>query len=426
MVLFNIYDDWLKSISSYTAFSRLILILRALHVNNEKAKMMLRPDKSVVTLPHHVWPDLTDEQWIKVEIALKDLILADYSAKNNVNVSALTQSEVRDIILGAEITPPSVQRQEIADVEKRGQEANQQIAVTTKTTNVHGDELIVTTTSPYEQATFGSKTDWRIRAISATNLHLRVNHVYVNSDDLKETGYTYIMPKNVLKKFITIADLRTQIAGYLYGVSPPDNPQVKEIRCIVMPPQWGNHSMVNLPTMLPEHDYLSDLEPLGWIHTQPNESSQLQPQDCTQHAKILEQHEAWDGEKSIILTCSFTPGSCSLTAYKITPAGYEWGRANKDMSSTNPQGYGPGHYEKVQMLLSDRFLGYYMVPDGGSWNYAFTGVKHSAGMKYALKLGNPLEFYHEKHRPTHFLEFASLEAEKPEETANVDREDVFA
>jgi pre-mRNA-processing factor 8 len=397
-----------------------------LHVNNEKAKMMLRPDKSVVTLPHHVWPDLTDEQWIKVEIALKDLILADYSAKNNVNVSALTQSEVRDIILGAEITPPSVQRQEIAEIEKRGQDANQQIAVTTKTTNVHGDELIVTTTSPYEQSTFGSKTDWRIRAISATNLHLRVNHIYVNSDDLKETGYTYIMPKNVLKKFITIADLRTQIAGYMYGVSPPDNPQVKEIRCVVMPPQWGNHSSVNLPSTLPEHDYLSDLEPLGWIHTQPNESSQLQPQDCTQHAKILEQNSSWDGEKSIILTCSFTPGSCSLTAYKITPAGYEWGRANKDMTSTNPQGYGPGHFEKVQMLLSDRFLGYYMVPDGGSWNYSFQGVKHSAGMKYALKLGNPLEFYHERHRPTHFLEFAALEAEKPEETAPMDREDVFS
>ena len=34
------------------------------------------------------------------------------------------------------------------------------------------------------------------------------------------------MPKNVLSKFITIADLRTQIAGYLYGVSPPDNSQV--------------------------------------------------------------------------------------------------------------------------------------------------------------------------------------------------------
>lgn len=49
MVLFNLYDDWLKSISSYTAFSRLILILRALHVNNEKSKIILRPDKNTIT-----------------------------------------------------------------------------------------------------------------------------------------------------------------------------------------------------------------------------------------------------------------------------------------------------------------------------------------------------------------------------------------
>ena len=410
MVLFNIYDDWLKTISSYTAFSRLILILRALHVNNDKAKMLLKPDRTIITQPHHVWPDLSDEQWIKVEIALKDLILGDYAKKNNVNVSALTQSEIRDIILGAEITPPSLQRQQIAEIEKQGADGNQLTAVTTKTTNVHGDELIVTTTSPYEQATFGSKTDWRVRAISASNLHLRVNHIYVNSDDIKETGYTYILPKNVLKKFITIADLRTQIAGYMYGVSPPDNPQVKEIRCIVMPPQWGNHSQVNLPSTLPEHDYLEDLEPLGWLHTQPNETPQLPPQDICAHAKTLESNKAWDGEKCIVLTCSFTPGSCSLTAYKLTPTGYEWGRSNKDTNSANPQGYSPGHYEKVQMLLSDRFLGYYMVPDGGSWNYNFQGVKHSPGMKYALKLANPKEFYHEAHRPTHFLEFSGMEA----------------
>lgn len=67
----------------------------------------------------------------------------------------------------------------------QAKEASQLTAVTTKTTNVHGDELIVTTTSPYEQAAFGSKTDWRVRAISATNLYLRVNHIYVNSEDIK-------------------------------------------------------------------------------------------------------------------------------------------------------------------------------------------------------------------------------------------------
>ncbi|PSS17837.1 Pre-mRNA-processing-splicing factor 8A [Actinidia chinensis var. chinensis] len=421
MVLFNIYDDWLKSISSYTAFSRLILILRALHVNNEKAKMLLKPDKTIITEPHHIWPSLTDDQWMKVEVALRDLILSDYAKKNNVNTSALTQSEIRDIILGAEITPPSQQRQQIAEIEKQAKEASQLTAVTTRTTNVHGDELIVTTTSPYEQAAFGSKTDWRVRAISATNLYLRVNHIYVNSEDIKETGYTYIIPKNILKKFICIADLRTQIAGYLYGISPPDNPQVKEIRCIAMPPQWGTHQQVHLPSALPEHDFLNDLEPLGWMHTQPNELPQLSPQDLTSHARILENNKQWDGERCIILTCSFTPGSCSLTAYKLTPTGYEWGRANKDTGS-NPHGYLPTHYEKVQMLLSDRFLGFYMVPDNGPWNYNFMGVKHTVSMKYGVKLGTPREYYNEDHRPTHYLEFSNLEEG---ETVEADREDTF-
>lgn len=56
---------------------------------------------------------------IQVEVALKDLILADYGKKNNVNVASLTQSEVRDIILGMEIAPPSLQRQQIAEIEKQ-------------------------------------------------------------------------------------------------------------------------------------------------------------------------------------------------------------------------------------------------------------------------------------------------------------------
>jgi len=72
----NHADDWLKTISSYTAFSRVILLLRGLHVNNEKAKIILHPDKNTITEPHFVWPTLSDEEWIKVELAMKDLILA--------------------------------------------------------------------------------------------------------------------------------------------------------------------------------------------------------------------------------------------------------------------------------------------------------------------------------------------------------------
>ncbi len=167
---------------------------------------------------------------------------------------------------------------------------------------------------------------------------------------------------------------------------------------------------------------------------------------------MLEAHRSWDGERCVLVTVSFTPGSCSLTAYKLTPQGYEWGRAAKDIAANpqasaaagpfhllalsrgavlasasaamgpriarertcrdkrlkprplalarapQPQGYKPEFYEKAQLLLSDRFMGFYMTPDAGSWNYNFMGVKHSAAMKYGLKLSNPREFYHEAHR----------------------------
>lgn len=163
-----------------------------------------------------------------------------------------------------------------------------------------------------------------------------------------------------------------QICAFLYGVSPPDNPQVKELRCLVLPPQWGTHQTVHIPHTPPNHPFLKDMEPLGWIHTQPNELPQLSPQDISTHARLMADNPAWDGEKTIIITCSFTPGSCSLTAYKLTPSGYEWGRQNTDKGN-NPKGYLPSHYEKVQMLLSDRFLGFFMVPSQGSWNYNFMG-----------------------------------------------------
>ncbi len=46
-----------------------------------------------------------------------------------------------------------------------------------------------------------------------------------------------------------------------------------------------------------------EMEPLGWIHTQPNELPQLSPQDVTTHAKVMAQNPAWDGEKTVVITC---------------------------------------------------------------------------------------------------------------------------
>ena len=422
MVLFNLYDEWLKTISSYTAFSRLILILRALHVNQDKTKLLLRPDKTVITQEHHIWPSLTDEDWIKVEVQLRDLILLDYGKKNNVNTSSLTSSEVRDIILGMEISAPSMQRQQAAEIDKQQEEQQQLTAVTTKTQNIHGEEMVVTTTSQYEQASFASKTEWRTRAVATSNLRTRANNIYINSEDVKEEGhFTYVMPKNVLKRFITIADLRVQVAGYLYGKSPQDNDQVKEICTIVMIPQVGNTRDVQLPKELPRHEYLDNLEPLGIIHTvSGNEPPYMQASDVTQHARLMNQHASWD-KKTVSMTVSFTPGSVSLAAWALTPNGYKWGAENKDTMSDNPAGFSTSFGEKCQLLLSDKIRGYFLVPDNGIWNYSFMGSAFGSVEKKPVhvRLDTPVRFYDPVHRPLHFHNFAELE------DVWVDRENQF-
>ncbi|KAI1963425.1 pre-mRNA-splicing factor 8 [Ophidiomyces ophidiicola] len=423
MVLFNLYDEWLKTISSYTAFSRLILILRALHVNIDKTKILLRPDKSVITQEHHIWPTLSDEEWIKVEVQLRDLILNDYGKKNNVNTQSLTSSEVRDIILGMEISAPSLQRQQAAEMEKQQLDQKQLTAVTTKTQNVRGEEIIVTTTSQYEQQSFASKTEWRTRAIATSNLRTRANNIYISSEDIQEEGhFTYIMPKNILKRFIMIADLRVQVAAYLYGRSPPDNAQVKEIHTIVLIPQVGNTRDVQLPQLLPQHEYLNDLEPLGILHTMSgNEPPYMSAMDVTQHSRLMNAHPSWD-KKTVTMTVSFTPGSVSLSAWGLTPQGYKWGAENKDTSSDQPQGFSTSFGERCQLLLSDRIRGYFLVPEHNVWNFSFMGSSFSSVEKRPVyvKVDVPLRFYDDQHRPLHFQNFAELE------DIWVDRTDNFA
>ena len=53
----------------------------------------------------------------------------------------------------------------------------------------------------------------------------------------------------------------------------------------------------------------------------------------------------------------------------------------------------------------------------------FPGVRHSPNMRYELQLSNPKEFYHEVHRPSHFLNFSTME---DVEVIGADRDDMFS
>lgn len=133
------------------------------------------------------------------------------------------------------------------------------------------------------------------------------------------------MPKNLLKKFVCISDLKIQIFGYIYGVTIEGT--VREIRSIIMVPQVGSRDGITIPHQMPESQFLKGLELFGWIHTSPEEKNFLNIPEALMHTKFLTDNN-WSPEKTIILNVAFTPGSLSLTAYKLNLGGYEFLKSN--------------------------------------------------------------------------------------------------
>jgi pre-mRNA-processing factor 8 len=86
---------------------------------------------------------------------------------------------------------------------------------------------------------------------------------------------------------------------------------------------------------------LKGYELFGWIHTSPEEKNQLSIPEALMHTKFLTENSGWSVDKSIILNVAFTPGSLSLTAYKLQLSGYEFLRSNPN---PNPGSFTPVHY----------------------------------------------------------------------------------
>jgi pre-mRNA-processing factor 8 len=139
--------------------------------------------------------------------------------------------------------------------------------------------------------------------------------------------------------------------------------------------------------------------------------------EVMKQAKLLSQQSGWDARTSIVLAVNFTPGSCSVSAHRLTNSGLDWAL---DSSLTHSPAHLTSHYyDKVQVLLSDRFMGFFMAPDTGLWNYNFVGLSVLDSLKYALVPACPKDFYAAAHRPNHFLKFTAQDDEqddgRPEE-----------
>ena len=442
MVLFNLYDDWPETVLPHTCFSRLMLILRSMLINRIKTWDILRPSANVEILPNHLWPTHTRDEWEDIEIKLADMVVAGYCQRNNIAANALTQSEIRSIILGIKIAAPSEERQALAQQQQEEKEkasesavAGQLSAVTTHTRDADGRQHIVQTFSNYEQKQFKSHTDWRQRALASRGLTTRSQQIYVPPEGLKDSNSPIInLPENLLKKFIEICDPYVQVCAILYGKeveSSDDDKQshVIEVHSFLMPPQAGQNESISFPKKVPNHQYLEGLRPVGWIHTTVRDSPFLEPSDATICASIVSSNQeksfSVDPDTFATIVVSFPTGGCTLRGFTMNRGGYEWA-ATKVGDTDNNKGYEDSYASKLRVVLNSNYSGWFMVPEKYGWNFYFDTFPLESITDYSICVNNPQPFYDPKFRPLHFTQFAAKFNEDEGNEFGLDFDDNFS
>nr|CAD2184616.1 unnamed protein product [Meloidogyne enterolobii] len=184
---------------------------------------------------------------------------------------------------------------------------------------------------------------------------IQQQQIFIDSDNITNTDLKYILSKNILTKFILISEMQIDVTGHIYGISSSYDPGIKEICCIFIPNKWAIYQF-NVYSFEQISQYqFKNYEFFGWIHTTAsNDSSELSHNDRFFHTNFV--HQSQQGQQQdqrVFVSCNFTPDSVSLSAFRLTSIGYEWGRIANAGKSSKLKMYSPSHYEKVLLLVPD-------------------------------------------------------------------------
>lgn len=405
---FNLYDDWLKLSQPNTAFSRMMLLLRGLHVDPEPVKRILRQKAAGSEhIEGFIWPKLDPGDWIEVENAVSDIIIEEYSKANGVSRQSLTQSEIRDIILGQAIATPVEEKQRASFNSPSEAGADQAVvALTTKSHNVHGDEITVVTTSRYEQQAFESRATWRSRALDAASLlHYASLNIEISPVPASIDTPQINIPSNLIQDFVAASDVRNLAIALVYG-RRQDASKSFDIISLVIPPQLGSSTNVSFsPTPDPSEDLPEggDMQFLGVLRSQtrPRTDKGISPIDLSL-LESRQRNEGWVSNKLLVLTLNYHPGSVDVQAFLPTEKGLDWGGANRDFLTETPYGYDSARFSQPASVVISKDEGFFYVPQNEVWNFSFSSAMWNAQHRAFLKVGQPIPYYDPMHRPIHF------------------------
>ena len=122
------------------------------------------------------------------------------------------------------------------------------------------------------------------------------------------------------------------------------------------------------------------------------------------------------------IVVSYPPGSCTIRGFQLNASGLEWGITNKD-TKDRPVGFEDSFFEKIPIVLTEAYNGWFMTPVDIPWNLNFQALKLADHPTYEIELGHPLPFFDQSYRQNHFLKF--VEDLTKQDNMPIDVEDNF-
>ena len=222
-VIFNLYDNWIDTVSEFTAFSRLILILKGLEVDCKQIKQILGVglEKNV---KNFFWPFFTNEEWITLEITLKDLILESFATKNKIDSASLFQTEIRDIIFGSYTKTPDLAKNEETCLQTvlTSDNTGKKITTTVFSTILKNNGMIVSL----------KKIFYNIKEMSKL-----LKKIEIKKFNKKSDFECHVFPRNLLKKLIFNPNIILTTISIIFGKNSNSVSYVMEIRILLLIPQ---------------------------------------------------------------------------------------------------------------------------------------------------------------------------------------------
>mmetsp|Transcript_22972 Transcript_22972/g.46941 ORF Transcript_22972/g.46941 Transcript_22972/m.46941 type:complete len:461 (-) Transcript_22972:1325-2707(-) len=362
----NLYDNWLSFISPFTAFSRLILILKSIQINFEKVKKRLNLFSSSQLRITSFWPNFSDQEWMEVENFLKDLILEDFISKKNCSLKDLTQTEIRDIILGTKVN--IIGSKMVSDTNV----LNENLEI-----SVISDELkrtsFVSTPSKNFSKKFVTKSIKNSRSFINKNLEIFFN-IKTQFIPEKKNSFFFIVPRNLLKQIITISRKDCDLIALTFGKKNPKNLFFRELKIFLVPPQLNLNGNIDFARKIPENEILKNFLFSGSIKV--IRTSRIFPEklDLEFSRELLENN--WNPEVEEI----------SLLGLKKKKKNWDFSGFFLEISK-NFRFF--EQISKISLVVSDRLIGFFLIPKNKKWDFFFNSLFFSKKKKYLVNISFP-------------------------------------